>query len=107
MIEERTAKFTVAALIERLADANVPVGAILSMDQVFDDPQVRHRQIAESVPHRNAAKVPTLRSPIRMGGRALPVGSPPALGEHTDDVLRDVLGYADEMIEALRRDGVV
>ena len=107
LIEECTTNYTVAALIELLANANVPVGAILSMDQVFDDPQVRFRQMAASVPHRNAATVPTLRSPIRMGGVPLPVSSPPALGEHTVDVLRDTLGYSDEIIEALRRGGVV
>ena len=107
LIEACTMDFTVAALIDLLANANVPIGAILSMDEVFEDPQVRHRQIAAQVPHRNAAAVPTLRSPIRMGGQALPVSGPPALGEHTDDVLREVLGFTDVTISALRRDGVV
>lgn len=107
VLEARTMEFTVAALIDCLANANVPIGGILSLDQVFYDPQVRHRELAQAVPHLHAASVPALRNPIRISGKPLPVFSPPALGQHTDAVLGRELGLSSAEIDELRRTGVI
>ena len=60
------------------------------------------------MPHPTAGKVTLVRSPMKLS--ATPAGAaaaPPLLGQHTDEVLREVLGRSDEEIAALRERGVV
>jgi crotonobetainyl-CoA:carnitine CoA-transferase CaiB-like acyl-CoA transferase len=94
--------------IERLEAAGVPCGPINDMRQVFEDPQVRHRGMRVDIPHPLGVDVPTVASPMRFS--ATPVTydrPPPMLGEHTDAVLGEVLGYDAARIAALRADGVL
>jgi crotonobetainyl-CoA:carnitine CoA-transferase CaiB-like acyl-CoA transferase len=91
---------------DALEAAGVPCGPVNDLAQVFEDPQVIHRQLRVELPHPVAGTVPTVRSPIRMSGT--PVvhrDPPPALGQHSRDVLAEVLGMGDEEIEALRASG--
>jgi crotonobetainyl-CoA:carnitine CoA-transferase CaiB-like acyl-CoA transferase len=70
---------------------------------VFEDPQVRHRQLRHEMLRADGLKVPLVASPIRMS--ATPVEyrqAPPVLGEHTEAILRGLLGKADEEIAALK-----
>jgi formyl-CoA transferase len=94
--------------IERLEAAGVPCGPINDMRQVFEDPQVQHRGMRVDIPHPLGIDVPTVASPMRFS--ATPVTydrPPPLLGQHTDEVLREVLGYDAARIAALRADGIV
>jgi formyl-CoA transferase len=94
--------------IERLEAAGVPCGPINDMGQVFEDPQVRHRGMRVDIPHPLGVDVPTVASPMRFS--ATPVAydrPPPMLGEHTDAVLGELLGYDAALITALRSDGVL
>jgi crotonobetainyl-CoA:carnitine CoA-transferase CaiB-like acyl-CoA transferase len=94
--------------IEALEAATVPCGPINDLAQVFADPQVVHRGMRMQAPHSVAGTVPMVRSPIRLS--ETPPGpdlGPPALGEHTDEVLTGILGIAPAEVEALRALGVV
>jgi crotonobetainyl-CoA:carnitine CoA-transferase CaiB-like acyl-CoA transferase len=74
---------------------------------VFADPVVRHLGLIAEVDHPTAGRVRAPGIPVRLSGTPASVRRhPPELGEHTDEVLRD-LGYAKEEIAALRRDGAV
>jgi crotonobetainyl-CoA:carnitine CoA-transferase CaiB-like acyl-CoA transferase len=96
-----------AGLIAALDGAGVPAGAINSVPEVFEDPQVRHRGMLRRVPHPAGVDVPQLASPMRFAGSALSTPSaPPTLGQHSADIL-DELGYDDEAIALLRRSGVI
>jgi crotonobetainyl-CoA:carnitine CoA-transferase CaiB-like acyl-CoA transferase len=90
-----------------LEGAGVPCGPINDLAQVFADPHVQSRGLRVEVPHPLAGKVPVVASPMRFSRTAVRHGTPPLLGEHTREVLRDVLGMRDEEIETLRRERVI
>ncbi|WP_323120856.1 CaiB/BaiF CoA transferase family protein [Burkholderia alba] len=91
------------AWIDALEVAGVPCGPINTLDEVFDNEQVVARGMEIELPHPSGANVKLVRNPVRMS-RTPPEAksAPPLLGEHTDAVLRDVLGYDDTAIAALR-----
>ncbi len=107
LLEAVTHTQPVAHWIERLSQRTVPCAAINDMRQVFEDPQVRHRDIHLDVPHGSGHSVPTLRSPLRMSALPVQHRAPPMLGEHTDQILGNWLGLSTEQLQALNAQGVI
>ncbi len=108
MISARMRTRTAREWLALLEPSGVPCGPINSLDQVFADPQVRHRRMRVTAPHPAAGEVSMVANPIKFS--ATPITHevpPPLLGEHTDAVLRAVLGMKDEEISALRKAGAV
>ena len=94
--------------IEALEAAGVPCGPINTLDRVFADPQVVHRGLRMDLPHAAAGKVPQVANPIRYSRTAIEYGdAPPVLGQHTDQVLGELLGLDSGRIAELRRTGIV
>ena len=94
--------------IALLEAVGVPCGPINDVGEVFANEQVLARGMAVALPHPAAGKVALVRSPMKMS--ATPATSdkaPPLLGQHTDEVLRDLLGRSGDEIAALRARGVV
>ncbi len=93
--------------ITLLEAANVPCGPINRVDQVFADPQAIARGLTISMAHATGP-LDLVASPLKLSKTPpdyrLP---PPLLGEHTDDVLRNMLGLDAGALEALRKKGVV
>jgi formyl-CoA transferase len=97
-----------AEWIALLEAVGVPCGPINDIGEVFDNPQVKAREVAIELPHPAAGTVKLVRNPIRMSRTAATSDkAPPLLGQHTDEVLRDVLGKSAVEIEALREKGVL
>ncbi|RZL57460.1 MAG: CoA transferase [Variovorax sp.] len=97
-----------AEWVALLEAANVPCGPINDMQQVFDDPQVRHRGMKLSLPHAAGVQAPGVASPLRFSQTPVAYGrAAPTLGEHTDAVLAEKLGLDATHIAALRAKGVV
>jgi crotonobetainyl-CoA:carnitine CoA-transferase CaiB-like acyl-CoA transferase len=90
-----------------LEAAGVPCGPINDLAQVFADPHVQARGLVVEVPHPLAGTVPVVASPMRLSQTPVRHGTPPLLGEHTRQVLGDVLGMGEAEIEALQRDRVI
>ncbi len=98
---------TRADLIAALDKVGVPCGAINSVPEVFEDPQVKARGMLKHVPHPSGVMVPQVSTPMRFTETPLvDVAAPPTLGQHTDAVLSE-LGYDDKTIAALRASGAV
>ena len=101
---------TTAEWVEGLAGVGVPCGPVNSLDQVFADPQVRARGMRIDMPHPSAAgdTVPMIANPLKMS--ATPPSyrhSPPTLGQHTDEVLVELLGLDEAERGRLRRAGAI
>jgi formyl-CoA transferase len=94
--------------IEALEAVGVPCGPINTLDEVFENPQVVARGLRIDLPHPTAGTVKLVGSPIRMSGTPPQYDRPPPLlGQHTDEVLREVLGKGDQDMADLRGKGVI
>jgi crotonobetainyl-CoA:carnitine CoA-transferase CaiB-like acyl-CoA transferase len=94
--------------VELLEAAGVPNGPINDLAQVFEEPQVKARGVRIEVPHPVAGTLPMVASPMRFSETPLEHRTPPPLlGEHTEAVLRDLLGKSDGEIARLRESGVL
>jgi crotonobetainyl-CoA:carnitine CoA-transferase CaiB-like acyl-CoA transferase len=101
-IEKHLESRTTAEWVDVLNDAGVPCGPIYSIDQAFADPQVRELGIVQEVGDISYLGQPVTlsRTPSRV------VAHPPALGEHTAEVLREI-GFDDAGIARLQSEGIV
>ncbi|MFQ6016958.1 MAG: CaiB/BaiF CoA transferase family protein [Kiloniellaceae bacterium] len=96
--------------LEGLEPRNVSCGPINTIDRVFADPQVRSRKMQIEMRHPLAGDTPVrlIASPIRMSATPPTYAHPPPLlGQHTDEVLQELLGLDHERLAALRRCGVI
>jgi crotonobetainyl-CoA:carnitine CoA-transferase CaiB-like acyl-CoA transferase len=94
--------------IEQLEAANVPCGPINNYQEVFEDPQVRHRGLKIEIPHSAGVPCPTVASPMRFSGTAVEYTvPPPRLGEHTRDVLSSLLGLGDDELGRLAAQKII
>lgn len=92
---------------ELLSKADVPMGKVQDIDEVFSDPHVRHRQMVIEVDHPQYGKVKQIGFPVKLSDTPWKVRIPVALmGEHTGEVLSE-LGYSEDEINKLREEGVI
>ena len=97
-----------AEWLKELEAIGVPAAPINTIDQVFEDPQVQARAMKIEVPSLANFSLPLMGFPIKIPTSQLKIRyEPPFLGESTDQILREVLRYDDEMIEALRADQII
>jgi crotonobetainyl-CoA:carnitine CoA-transferase CaiB-like acyl-CoA transferase len=108
LLNDVMAQKTCDEWMELFVETAIPCGPVNDMQHLFADEQVRHRNMIAEVHH------PTIGT-LRLGGIPIKYSEtpatirlhPPLLGEHTDEVLADVLGYSPEKIEALKQQGAI
>jgi len=94
--------------IEKLRTGGIPCGRINSVAQALSDPHTAAREMVRTVSHPTAGEMRTLGMPFRFSDTPTSIRrAPPTLSQHTDEVLRDELGYTAERLATLRRDGVI
>jgi crotonobetainyl-CoA:carnitine CoA-transferase CaiB-like acyl-CoA transferase len=94
--------------LEQLNQRGIPCGPINNLDQVFADPQVRHRGLQLELAHPTAGRVASVASPIKLSQTAIEYRrAPPLLGEHTDEVLGRLLKLDDDAIATLRAAAII
>jgi len=94
--------------LRELTDAGVPCSPINDLGQVFSGVYAAERELVQNLEHPYSDKLPTVANPVQFS--TSPVcyeRAPPLLGEHTNEVLIDWLGYSDEAIERLKRAGTI
>jgi crotonobetainyl-CoA:carnitine CoA-transferase CaiB-like acyl-CoA transferase len=80
---------------------------VKDVEEMFDDPQVKHRGLIAEIDHPESGKIKQIAPTVKLSGTPGEMRSPPPLlGEHTSEVLRE-LGYSDDIINKLSRDGVI
>ncbi|MEO8717370.1 MAG: CoA transferase, partial [Burkholderiales bacterium] len=98
------ARLTRAELIAKLDAADVPVGPVNDVAEVLADAHVRARKLVGSFDYPGVGEFKALALPYKFLGWDDPaIGRPPALGEHTESILKERLGYSDERIAELRQ----
>ncbi len=104
-IERRLTRRTVGEWLARLTAAGIPAGPIHDLAAAFADPVARRRQMRVEVEHPIAGRISQVGAPWKLDGSSLPVRlPPPRLGEHTEEVLAQVLGYGAAQIASLQPD---
>jgi crotonobetainyl-CoA:carnitine CoA-transferase CaiB-like acyl-CoA transferase len=94
--------------VEALEAAGVPNGPINTLEEVFREPQAQARGLRFELPHPAGGTVSLVRSPMRFSGTPIEHEvPPPLLGQHTEEVLKGVLGCTPAEIEALRTAGAI
>ena len=100
---EKIGKLTRAQLIEKLDAADVPVGPVNDVSEILSDPHVRARRLVGSFDYPGVGEFRALALPYKFLGFDDPgIGAPPTLGQHTEAVLSEMLGYSAERIAELR-----
>jgi len=108
LIRQATVFKTTAQWVALLEAAGVPCGPINNLEDVFADPQVKARELEVVLNHPLAGVLKQVASPLRLSRTPVEYRSaPPLLGEHTDAVLGEQLGFGPEAIELLRREGII
>ena len=107
LIEEVTITKTSDEWVEKLEKVGVPCGPINSIDKVFDDPQVKHLGIAQSIDTIPFGQTQLVGQPFNLSrSPSIMKQRPPEKGEHNEDVLLD-LGYSSEELDKLKSKNII
>ena len=94
--------------LDVLSAADVPCGPINRLDDVFESGYVRERGLVQRLQHPLSPSLPTIANPVRFAEHVLDYRRPPPmLGQHSDEVLREWLGYSAESIQELKNAGAL
>jgi formyl-CoA transferase len=104
-IEQWTMTKTKFEVMDILNEFDVPCGPILSMKELAEDQSLRATGTIVEVDHPKRGKYLSVGNPIKLSASPSEVTRSPLLGEHTDEILRDVLGYSDSEVAGIRGSG--
>jgi len=108
MLNKWTKKHTVEDIIKILEGAKISVGPIFAIDQLLTDPHFLYRRMVTEVDHPSAGKIPVVGSMFKMSETPGVIKTAaPLLGQHTEEVLIDLLGYTRKDIQDLRTKEVI
>jgi formyl-CoA transferase len=86
---------------------DIPVGPILSMKEIAEEPSLRKTGTVVEVDHPTRGKYLTVGNPVKMSDSVTEVKRSPLLGEHTDEILSKVLGYTAAEMAAIKASGAI
>jgi crotonobetainyl-CoA:carnitine CoA-transferase CaiB-like acyl-CoA transferase len=108
VLAEWFGRHTKAEAVEKLLAVGLPVGPVQNAQEIFDCPQVAARKQLIDVPDPVLGTARLVGSPIKLSGSPEPVtNAAPLLGQHTAEIVRDLLGYPEEEVNRLQAEGVL
>ena len=107
LIEQWTLTKSKFEVMETLNALDVPCGPILGMNEIAEDPSLRATGTVVEVDHPERGPYLTVGNPIKLSDSPADVRRAPLLGEHTDEILRDLVGMSPAEIDAAKADGTV
>ncbi|MBL10360.1 MAG: formyl-CoA transferase [Acidiferrobacteraceae bacterium] len=106
-IEKWTVTLTKFEIMEILNPLNVPCGPVLSMKELAEEPSLRASGTVVEVDHPERGKYLTVGNPIKLSESTTSVKRSPLLGEHTDEILMEILGLSEVEIASMRSNDIV
>ncbi|MGO9787665.1 MAG: formyl-CoA transferase [Stellaceae bacterium] len=106
-IEEWTKTKTKFEAMDILNEYDIPCGPILSMKELLEEPSLRKTGTVVEVDHPTRGKYFTVGNPIKLSDSPSEVKRSPLLGEHTDEILRQVLGFDDKKVQEFKNSGAL
>jgi formyl-CoA transferase len=106
VVEAWTSKRDKHEVMKVLAGAGVPCGACLDTGEVLSDPHLHAREMIVEVEHPVRGRYVTVGNPVKLSASATTIGPSPLLGQHRDAILNE-LGYRDDEIAALAKEGAI
>jgi formyl-CoA transferase len=107
LIEAWTTQYTKFEVMEKLNAIDVPCGPVLDTADLIADAHLKAREMIVEVPHQQRGTFTTVGCPLKLSDSPVEITSSPLLGEHTEEILRTVMGYDKDEMEKLRQEGVV
>jgi crotonobetainyl-CoA:carnitine CoA-transferase CaiB-like acyl-CoA transferase len=94
--------------VKLLDEADIGVGPVYNFEEIFSDPHFKHRKVLAEVEHPKLGKIRLLNTPFKFSETPAEVRArPPLRGEHTREILRDMLDYKKAQIDRLLKEGVI
>src|SRR5204862_789118 len=106
-IEQWTMTKTKFEVMDICNKVDIPVGPILSMKEIAEEPSLRRTGTVVEVDHPTRGKYLTVGNPVKMSDSVTEVQRSPLLGEHTEEILRKVLGYSDKEFAEIKASGAI
>jgi formyl-CoA transferase len=106
-IEEWTKTKTKFEAMAILNEYDIPCGPILSMKELAEEPSLRQTGTVVEVDHPTRGKYLTVGNPIKLSDSPTEVARSPLLGEHTDEILSEVLGFDESRVRDLKNSGAL
>jgi formyl-CoA transferase len=107
IITEWTGRRDKYEVMRLLGEAGVPCGACQDTGEVLADPHLRAREMIVDVDYPSRGIYHTVGCPIKLSDSPVAVSRPPLLGEHSEEVLRELCGLGADAVQRLRDDGVI
>jgi formyl-CoA transferase len=105
LLEKFASNYTKQEFMVILNDLDVPCGPIMSTEDLANDEHVRGREMYVELDHPQRGKWYNVGMPIKLSASPAKIDRSPTLGEHTDQILKEVLGLSDAEIEAKKAAG--
>ena len=107
MVEEWTRQHTKYEAMQLLNEVNVPCGPVLDMSELLEDESLAARGMLVEVDHTQRVIFKKFGCPLQLSDSPVEVKTSPQLGQHTEAILRELVGYGDKEIEAAQAEGAI
>jgi formyl-CoA transferase len=107
LVETWTMQHSKFEVMERLNAIDAPCGPVLDTADIINDPHLMARQMIVEVAHPQRGTFKTVGCPLKLSDSPVEITASPLLGEHSEEILRQVMGYDKDEVEKLRQEGVI